>query len=156
MSKEPEIDKIKLKINENYALAKKNMLNKSMSFNISAKNVDELYKNTIKKLDDEYNDFKKQKSHYSIITNLDMKLQKLSGELQKISNNFLVSINPLVDTKSIAMIEEELLQNELNNKREIERKAIEEKNKEIQDEQKDMRENSVMFVVDGNERAWWY
>jgi len=151
MTKDPEIDKIKLNINEKYSLAKTNLLNKNMVFNISAKSVDESYKNTIKKLDDEYNDFKKNKSHYSIITDSPMKIQKLSSELQKISNNFLVSINSIIDPKINNMIEEELLQNELNNKKEKTQQIV----KEQDDKVKNIIGENVMFVVAGDSSWWW-
>jgi hypothetical protein len=151
MTKEPEIDKIKLNINEKYSLAKTNLLNKNMVFNISAKSVDESYKNTIKKLDDEYNDFKKNKSHYSIITDSSMKIQKLSSELQKISNNFLVSINSIIDPKINNMIEEELLQNEINNKSETAQQVV----KEHDDNMKKLIGGNVMFVVKGDSSWWW-
>jgi hypothetical protein len=151
MTTEPEIDKIKLNINEKYSLAKTNLLNKNMVFNISAKSVDDSYKNTIKKLDDEYNDFKKNKSHYSIITDSAMKIQKLSSELQKISNNFLVSINSIIDPKINNMIEEELLQNELNNKREKAHQVV----KEQDDNVKKITAENVVFVVKGGSSWWW-
>lgn len=145
---EVDIDKIKSNINEKYSTAKKNMLNKNMTFAISEKNVDELYKNTIKNIDTEYNNFKNQKSHYSIINDADMKMQKLSSELQKITNNFTISLNPLIDTKYIAGIEEELLLNSINQEKVNNNKIIKEKNK-------DYERNNVMFVTSAGGSVWW-
>lgn len=140
-------EKIKSDIKEKYDLAIKNILSKAVVFNISKKNVDESYSNTIKKIEEEFDNFNKNKSHYSIINNLELKDKKLLSETNKIANNFFNLINPLVDTKYISIIEEEML---LNNKIQNQNKIEEHANKNIMNR----LNNNVSFLVTKN-NTWW-
>lgn len=103
------VNKIKLNITEKYELSKKALNSKNITYNINPKALDTEYNNVITNIDKEYNNFKQNKSHYSIITDTTYKTKKINIELNKYSNDFLNKINPLINT-NYSVIEQELNQ----------------------------------------------
>ena len=103
------VNKIKLNITEKYELSKKTLNSKNITYNINSKALDVEYNNVITNVDKEYNNFKQNKSHYSIITDTTYKNKKLNNEINKYSNDFLNKINPLINT-NYSVIEQELNQ----------------------------------------------
>jgi hypothetical protein len=103
------VNKIKLNITEKYELSKKALNSKNITYNIKPKALDTEYNNVITNIDKEYNNFKHNKSHYSIIIDATYKTKKLNIELNKYSTNFLNKINPLINA-NYSVIEQELNQ----------------------------------------------
>lgn len=104
--------------------------------NIREADVEELYlnvKNDIKKIQDRYLN---NEGIYGILTDDEHKKVKLHQEVRNASNRFLAYVQPIVNVKHLAVLEEEL--------------AVEQKNREAQHAQEEllslMRTESVAVV----------
>lgn len=94
-------------IKEKYELAKKSLTKNNITFNINIKSVTKAYSNAILNINNEYDNFKKKKGHYSIVTSDTLTQHKLQSEIKKITNKFLYLIDPLINDTHVVAIEEE-------------------------------------------------
>ena len=140
------VNKIKLDITEKYELSKKDLNSKNITYSINSKALDAEYNNVITNVDKEYNNFKHNKSHYSIITDPTYKTKKLNNELNKYSTNFLNKLNPLINTNY------SVIQQELNQYNKIQEDALtlENKNKQNISKNIELLEKNTIYISDSD------
>jgi hypothetical protein len=101
------VEKIKVQLKDKYQLS--NDAIKTRTFTINQKNIDTEYTKSLSNIDNEYDDFKKNKSHYSIVNDPQLKKKKLIVEITKHYNNFIIKMEPLIGN-NYSVIEQELSQ----------------------------------------------
>ncbi len=140
------VNNIKLNITEKYELSKKALNSKNITHGVNHKSLEKEYNIIINNIDKEYNNFKQNKSHYSIISEANYKTKKLNNELNKYSNDFLNKLNPLINT-NYSVIEQELKQ---YNKIQEDALALENMNKQNISKNIELLEKNTIYISDSD------